>query len=304
VLAYQTGILTRSALAWFSRTGTELSKLGDQADYGDVSLSPDGRRAAVSVADPSNGTRALWLFDLARGIRERFTFDGDDFAPIWSGPDGRHIAFSSRRQGSIHLYEKPATGGGDEVLLEDSLGKFAADWSEDGRFIIYIAGGGIVMRSDLWVLSLAERKAAPFLETGMTESHGQFSPDGRWIAYRSGTLAESEVYVSPFPGPGETLRVSTQGGGWPRWRRDGKEIVYIAPDNTFVAVPVTATGSGLTFGASRALFKVRPRPFARLDAYPYDVSADGQRFLINTFVEEPTAAAITLVVNWPEGLKK
>jgi hypothetical protein len=113
-----------------------------------------------------------------------------------------------------------------------------------------------------------------------------------------------EVYVSPFPGPGEALRVSTNGGAWPRWRRDGREIYYIAPDNTFTAVPVTATGSGLTFGASRALFKVRPRPFARLDAYPYDVSADGGRFLINTFVEEATAGAITLVVNWPEGLKK
>jgi eukaryotic-like serine/threonine-protein kinase len=306
VLAYQTGILTRSDLAWFNREGTELSKLGDRADYGDVTLSPEGRRAAVSVADPSNGTRAIWLFDLARGIRERFTFgQGDDFAPIWSRLDGRHVAFSSRRQGSIHLYQKAATGGGsEEILLEDSLGKFAGDWSADGQFIAYVGGGGIIMRSDLWILPVADRKAYPFLQTPSVESHGQFSPNGRWIAYSSGTLAEMEVYISPFPGAGETLRVSTHGGGWPRWRRDGKEIFYIAPDNTFTAVVVNATRAGLALGASRPLFKVRPRPFARLDAYPYDVTADGQRFLVNTFVEEPTAAAITLVVNWPQGLKK
>jgi Tol biopolymer transport system component len=305
LLVYQTGVLTRSQLAWFGREGTGPSKIGDQADYGDLTLSPDGRRAAVSVADPSNGTRAIWLFDLARGIRERFTFVGDDFAPIWSRLDGRDIAFSSGRKGSIHLYQKAATGGGsEEILLEDSLGKFAGDWSADGKFVVYVGGGGIIARSDLWILRLADRKAYPFLQTPLIESHGQFSPNGRWIAYSSGTLRELEVYVSPFPGPGEALRVSTNGGAWPRWRRDGREIYYIAPDNTFTAVPVTATGSGLTFGASRALFKVRPRPFARLDAYPYDVSADGGRFLINTFVEEATAGAITLVVNWPEGLKK
>ena len=202
VLAYQTGILTRSELAWFNRAGTELSKLGDRADYGDVTLSPDGQRAAVSVADPSNGARALWLFDLARGIRERFTIGADDFAPVWSRLDGRHIAFSSRRQGSIHLYQKPATGGGsEEILLEDSLGKFAGDWSPDGKFIVYVGGGGIISRSDLWIVPLADRKAYPFLQTPMVESHGQFSPDGRWLAYISGTMGDFQVYVSPFPGP-------------------------------------------------------------------------------------------------------
>ena len=306
LLVYQSGVLTRSQLAWYDHEGKRGSALGDQADYGDVTLSPDGRRAAVSVADRSTGTRDLWLFDLARGIRERFTFDpGDEFAPIWSRRDGHRIAYAAARQGNIHLYQKPSSGpGAEEVLLEDGLGKFAADWSADGQFIVYIGGGGIIGRSDLWILPLADRKAYPFLQTKFVESQAQFAPNGRWLAYMSRSSGEPEVYISAFPGHGETMQVSTRGGGWPRWRRDGKEIFYLAPDDTFTAVAVNATGSGLVLGASRPLFKVRPRPFARLDAYPYDVSADGQRFLVNTFVEEPTAAAITLVVNWPGGLKK
>jgi Tol biopolymer transport system component len=310
LLAYQTGVLTRSQLAWFSREGAQLSKLGDQADYGDVTLSPDGRRAVVSVADPSTGTRDLWLFDLARGIRERFTFDpGDDFAPVWSRHDGGRIAFSSQRKGSIQIYQKALSGGSsDEVLFADSLGKFPADWSSDGKHIVYVGGGGIIGRSDLWILPVADRKAYAFLETPMVESQGQFSPDGRWLAYVSGPAGmgglQSQIYVAAFPVAGETKRVSLQGGGWPRWRRDGKEIFYLAPDNTMTAVTVSSEGTGLAFGPARPLFKVLPRPIVRLDAFPYDVDADGQRFLVNTFVEEPMAVPITLVVNWPGGLKK
>ena len=307
VLAYQTGQdMVRSELVWFDRSGKQIAVLGDRADYADVSLSPDNARAAVSPLDPERGTRDLWLYDVARGLRERFTSDpGEEFAPLWS-PDGSHLVFSARRKASVDLYQKASNGQGPEdALLEAGLGKFQASWSPDGRYLLYVAGGGAISRSDLWVLPLfGERKAIPFLETTFIETHGQFSPDGHWIAYTSNDSGRFEVYVTPFPEPGAKTRVSTTGGSWPRWRRDGKEIVYLASDNTLTAATVMGKASGFDVGAVRPLFAMHPRPQARLDAFPYDISSDGQRFLVNSLVEETTSTAVTLVVNWAAGLKK
>jgi eukaryotic-like serine/threonine-protein kinase len=306
VLVYQTGFMLRSQLAWFDRTGKELGKLGDTWDYADVSLSPDGTRAAVSVLDPAFGTRDLWIYDIARGHRERLTFDpGDDFAPQWSRPDFARIFFSSRRQGSIHLYEKSARGGAESerILFQDELGKFASHVSPDGRHLVYIGGGGIIARSDLWMLPLTgDRKAFPFLDTAFVESHGQFSPDGRWLAYSSNESGQFEVYIRPFPGPGETWQVSIAGGGWPRWGRAG-ELLYLTPDNKLIAVPVATNDGRIVIGAAQPLFTARPRPQSRLDAYQYALSPDAQRILVNTNVEEPAGSPITVMVNWPEMLK-
>lgn len=306
-LAYQAvSRAVRSQLVWFDRTGQQMAVLGDSADYADVSLSPDNARVAVSRLDPERGSYDLWLYDVARGLRERFTADpGDAFAPSWS-PDGSRLVFSARRKASVDLYQKASNGtGSEDVLLEAGLGKYQASSSPDGRFLLYVAGGGAIARSDLWVLPLSgDRKAFPFLETPFIETQGQFSPDGRWIAYASGEFGQLEVYVTPFPGPGARVRVSTAGGSWPRWRRDGKEIVYLAPDSTVVSATVNGQTATFKVGTVRPLFKARLRPFARLDAYPYDVSSDGQRFLVNTLVEETRLTAITLVVNWTSGLKK
>ena len=306
VLAYQTGSgVVRSQLVWHERGGKQTSVLGDQADYADVELSPDDQRVAVSVLDPAQGTRDLWLYDVKRGLRTRFTFDAaNEFEPIWS-PDGDRLTFS-RNKGSVDLYQKPSSGSGSEgALLEGGLGKFPADWSPDGRFILYVAGGAAIGRSDLLVLPLfGDRKPIPFLESSFVETRGQFSPDGRWIAYASNESGQLEIYVARFPEPGERRRVSTAGGLWPRWRRDGTELVYLASDNTLTAATVNGEGATFEVRAVRTLFAVRPRPMVTLGDYPYDVSADGQRFLVNTLVEETASAAITLVVNWTAGLKK
>jgi dipeptidyl aminopeptidase/acylaminoacyl peptidase len=306
LLAYQTGFQVRSQLAWFDRTGREIVKLGDLADYADVSLSPDGSRAAVSVLDPALGTRDVWIYDVVRKLRERFTFNpGDDFAPVWSRPDGARIFFSSRRQASIHLYQQPSRGGDEELLYEDALGKFASHVSPSGSHLVYIAGGGIIRRSDLWAVSLDKnRKAFPVLDSAFVESHAQVSPDGRWLAYMSAESDQFEVYVRPFPGPGDKTQVSPAGGGWPRWSRDGPEIVYLAPDNTLMSVPVSARGSVLIPGEARKLFRIQPRRGSRLDAYQYDLSPDSQRILVNMHVEEATSAPITLIVNWPATLRR
>ncbi|HET9265060.1 MAG TPA: protein kinase [Vicinamibacterales bacterium] len=306
LLAYQTGFQVRSQLAWFDRTGREIGKLGDLADYADVSLSPEGSRAAVSVLDPALGTRDVWIYDVVRKLRERFTFNpGDDFAPVWSRPDGARIFFSSRRQASIHLYQQPSRGGEEELLYEDALGKFASHVSPSGSHLVYIAGGGIIRRSDLWAVSLDKhRKAFPILDSAFVESHAQVSRDGRWLAYMADESDQFQVYVRPFPGPGDKTQVSPAGGGWPRWSHDGSEIVYLAPDNTLMSVPVSARGSVFIPGEARKLFRIQPRRGSRLDAYQYDLSPDSQRILVNMHVEEATSAPITLIVNWPATLRR
>jgi hypothetical protein len=152
-LVYQEGSVTRSQLTWFDQAGKELGRVGDPADYADAVLSPGASRVAVSIADPAAGTRDLWIFDLARdGARERITFDrADDLAPVWS-PDSSRIAYSSVRSNGIHLYERSASAGGPErLVVEDRFGKFAAHWSPDAKYLVYVAGGGIIQRSDLWI---------------------------------------------------------------------------------------------------------------------------------------------------------
>lgn len=224
-------------------------------------------------------------------------------------PGSNYAGRFALSQGSINLYQKPVSGmGTEEVFLADGLGKFAGDWARNGESIAYVGGGGIVARSDLWILSLTgARKQYAFLETPFVETQGQFSPDGRWLAYSSNEAAgtwQFEVYVRSFPDGGRKWRVSTEGGGWPRWGPEGKEIVYLARDNTLMAAQVTGNLSGFDVGAVRPLFAVRPRPMVRLDAFPYALSPDGQRVLVNTFVDDTTSTAITLAVNWQAGLKK
>jgi Tol biopolymer transport system component len=306
VLAYQTGTVVPSQLTWFSRAGTRISTVGEPADQTDVVISPDGGRAAVSVLDTSAGTRDVWVFDLARGLRERVTSNpADEYAPVWS-PSGDRLVFSAVRNGSVDIYQ--GTPGGSEQRLDTGaagLGKYASSWSPDGRQILYIGGGRVIARSDLLLLEMqGERKPRPFLESEFVETQARFSPDGRWVAYATNVTGRMEVYARPFSDAGIAQRVSDNGGRWPQWRRDGSELFYVAPDNTLMARAVDSKGPQLLIGATQPLFKPRFRPMVRLDSYNYDVSPDGQRFLVNALLEEPIMSApITLLTNWRASLK-
>ena len=306
-LAYQTGsagVGGQAALAqlvWFDRSGKQIGVLGDRARSGDLELAPDGRRVAVSLFDPVQRARDIWLFDIARGLRTRFTFDAaEEFGSVWS-PDGSRIVFNSRRKGHLDLYQKASSGAAaEEELLADDFDKSPVDWSPDGRFILF-AVTAPKTGSDLWILPLfGDRKPLPFLQTPFNESPGQFSPDGRWIAYSSSESGRYEVYVTPFPGPGGKWQVSTAGGDWLRWRRDGKEIFYVAPGGRLMAAAVNGGASAFEVGDVRPLFDPRG---AAPNQWMYDISPDGQRFLVNTLAEEAGSAPITLVVNWPALLK-
>jgi Tol biopolymer transport system component len=308
VLAYQAAVRTDSQPVVFDRTGRQLVALAAPGGYGDVALSPDGLRLAVSVTDPARSTSDLWLYDLDGGRGQRVTFDpGDEFAPVWS-PDGARLLFSSLTKSLVNLYIKDVMAGGNQAPIEVDnlgLGRFAADWSRDGRYIMYIGGGRAISRSDLWVAPVAApREARALLDSPFVETHGRFAPDGRWFAYASNETGQLEVYVDRFPDRGAKRMVSTQGGRWPRWARDGAELFYISPDNQLIAVAIEPARDRLDIGVPRPLFVIRPRPPVRLDAYPYDVSPDGRRFVVNTLTDDTMSTAITVVLNWTAGLPK
>jgi Tol biopolymer transport system component len=300
VLVYQTGIgAAGSQLVWFDRTGKEISALGDTAPYSDLELSPDGKRVSVSI---QTNLRDIWVYDVARGLRTRFTFGlADIAASIWS-PDANRVVFNSRRKGHYDLYQKASSGAStEEVLLEDNLDKYPTGWSPDGRFILY-RSTGTATGDDIFVLPLfGDRKPVPFIQTTSNENFGQFSPDGRWVIYASDESGRKEVYVAPFPGPGGKWQISTEGGDYPRWRHDGTEIFYLTSDNNLMAAAVNGKGGSFEVGEVKPLFQRHAITGAR---YTYAVSADGQRFLVNTRPGVDASASFTVVLNWTAGLKK
>ena len=303
ILAYQTGAAeSGSQLTWFDRSGKQTGMLGDLANYASLHLSPDGKRAAVSIAG-RNGD--IWIYEVARGLRTRLTFDPEAQHDVIWAPDGNRLVFNSTRKGRLDLYQKAADGSGsEELLVESDVDKYPNSWSRDGRFVLYSTAFDVPKtKTDLWVLPLSgDRKPFPFLQTEFNESRGHFSPDGSWIAYQSDESGRDEVYVASFPGPGGKRQISTAGGTFPRWRSDGKEIFYLAPDNKLMAAEVKGQGVNLEVGAARVLFDVRPgNPTS---GYQYDFNSDGQRFLVNTSMDQKVSSPITVVINWTAGLKK
>jgi len=289
-------------LIWVDRSGKNLGEIPEAGAYVGPRISPDGKRLTFTLT--SSGYD-VWSYDIARGVKTRLTFGSASAQAnqnaAWS-PDGRRIAYSSVREGKFGLYQKPSDGsGGEEVLLEGiPQSRYLSDWSPDGKVLAYQGTHQGILSS--WMLPLSgEHKPYPFLPSQFTQIQASFSPDGKWIAYCSNESGELKVYVVPFPGPGGKWQVSPGGGCAPRWRRDGKEIFYLSPDNKMMAAEVKASGSSFEIGTVQPLFETRP--FRTVINGSYDVSADGQRFVIAYEAGQPTAA-ITLVVNWTADLKK
>jgi Tol biopolymer transport system component len=239
--------------------------------------------------------------DLVRGVPLRFTFNAapeDD--PAWSS-DGKSIFFQSNRDGFVGLYQKAASGAGNEQLLARSDGiDNGMDCSADGRFIFFDKSE--VSGSDIWVLPLfGERKPYPVLQSDFSQFQGHFSPDGRWFAYVSNESGRNEIYVQGFPPAGGKWQVSTNSGAQPRWSRDGKQLFYMAADRRLMSVTVNP-GSSFQMGSPAALFQTRV--FSYNSPNRYAVSNDGQRFLVNSSVEEINNTPITVVLNWTTALKK
>jgi Tol biopolymer transport system component len=292
-------------LVWLDRAGREIGSLGTPGNQANPRLSPDGKRIALDIVDDQTGNMDIWVYNASGGVATRLTSDpAIDSGPVWS-PDGNRIAFMSLRRGHPDIYERDSGGAGsDNLVLQDERAKYTTDWSPDGRFILYRV---IDAKSniEIWAVPVAgDRKAIPFLKSAFGFGHGQFSTDGRWVAYDSNESGRWEIYVAPFPGPGGNWKVSSGGGTEPRWRRDGKELYYLASDGELMAVEVKG-GSTFEAGVATPLFKTRRRvPVSSSDLFSYDVAADGQRFLVSTDVGETTASPLTVVLNWTSDLKK
>jgi eukaryotic-like serine/threonine-protein kinase len=306
VLVYRTAE-SDSQLAWFDRQGTMSSRVSEPGGFRAAALSADGTRAVASRTNPQDTSKAdLWLFDLSRaGGATRLTL-GTGIAeyPIWSR-DGKRIVFTF---GNNVLRQKLASGEGDEQELVRSISAGvvqATDWSPDGRFLLYTIAASMATTLDLWVLSGQDPKPVPFVRTQFAEHQGRFSPTGRWVAYVSDESGRSEVYVRGFTedfssgsaSTGGRVLVSRGGGTAPRWRGDGRELFYLAPDGKMMAVEVIAQQE-FTGGTPTPLFQTPP------GAIVGDVTADGKRFLLVTPVGPSASVPFTVVLNWTAALKK
>jgi Tol biopolymer transport system component len=304
VLAFHSGTAGKTQFTWFDRSGKPLGVAGLPGDQGDLQLSPDDTRVAFQQVDAQTGAVNIWIMELAHSTISRFTFDQTtDFAPIWS-PDGSRIVFASLREGPPNLYQKVSNrAGNEEALLKSFVPKLPTDWSLDDRFIVY----GVIdpkTRWDLWVLPLTgDRQPFPFLRTDFDERQGSFSPNGRWLAYMSNESGRNEVYVRPFPPGAGKWQVSTAGGDQPRWRRDGKELFYLAADRKLMAVEVKTDAPTFESGVPEVLFQTRVGGKDSPGNY-YAVTADARRFLLNSLVAEAAHSPITVVLNWAAALNK
>ena len=285
-----------SRLVWVNRSGGEQPLSAPPRAYILPKLSPDDRRVAVVVAEQEP---QIWLYDLPRETLSRFTFEGDaNNGPVWT-PDGKRITFNSNKEGPKNIFWQLADGsGGLERLTTSKYIHVPGSWSPDGQLLAF-AEVNTTTGFDIWVLRLGDRKAQLFLQTPFNEQAPQFSPDGRWLAYYSNESGRSEVYVQAYPGPGGKWQISTEGGKEPLWNRKGRELFYRS-GSKMMAVEITTQP---TFSAStpKMLFEALYQS-ANQSSPNYDVSSDGQRFLMLKPIEQ--AAQINVVLNWFEELNQ
>jgi hypothetical protein len=269
-------------LRWANRQGELIGELGEAAGYWSLRLSPDGRRAAANFGDEK-----IWFLDGgSRRVPLSRSGPGQDLYPVWS-PDGRELVFGRVAGGPVTSVRKAVGGDGPEQVLKISRG-YVTDWSADGASLLVQADRSAESRrGDILMYDLAANVETPWLASAAAEGQARFSPDGRWIAYASDVSGRFEVLIGARAGGSTPLPVSASGGRFPIWRRDGRELFYLGPNDEVMAVSVSAGPAGLTLGEPARLFRMPLNAISGIEAAPYDVSPDGQRFLLN--VPEPPA---------------
>jgi Tol biopolymer transport system component len=287
----------------YDRTGREIGRIGPPASYFEPMFSPDGRFLVVSRGVKERAfLTETWLADLGRGTTTRLPLESgvNSATALWS-PDGRTVAFASFPSGDVFVRdvrssEKP------RLLVRFPAFSPLDDWSRDGRYILYEAIDWKTFRFDIGVRDLQMGTNRPLIATNANESDAALSPNGRWIAYLSDESGAEEVYVQSFPAGNERQQVSVGGGAQPRWRGDGKELFYISPDRKVMSLDIR-TGEHLEPGPPRPLFQTRILPLVEARNH-YDVTRDGQRFVVNSRRPEDATLPITVVVGWAPEPKK
>jgi Tol biopolymer transport system component len=303
VLVYQgVGQPTRQ-MVWMDRSGKQLALAGEPGMWGPPRISPDGNRAIVARTGTDGTTAHLWLLDSSGAAQQMTDGPMHEGSPIWS-PDGSRIAHFGKQGDAYDIFVRPAqVGSKAELLLKSADQKFPTDWSHDSKYITYsLEGAGT--RLDLWGISMSDRRAAPILDTVYAEAFATVSPDGKWLAYQSDQSGRNEVLVQAFDGLNNGTKrrwTVSNGGGLPRWRSDSGELFYMTPDGRIMSVSIhPGNDGGIEAGQPQMLFQTRPFPKSW---NLYDVTPDGQRFLLNIPLEWTSAAPITVVTNWTEKLK-
>ena len=300
-LAYVPGTVQPGhTLVWVDRNGLASPLTEERRRFEHPRLSPDGKRLAITILDEKSSH--IWIYDLERGGFTRLSEPGAG-TPIWT-PDGQRVVYLKRTNTSEIVWQ--AADGSDGAGILTALASGDAEpssWSPDGRLLSFTdmdPHNGY----DLWLLSVEDAPdARPFLRTPARELGGVFSPDGQWIAYESNESGRHEIYVRPFPGPGGKWQVSTEGGVQPVWARDGKEIFFRSGDR-MMAVDVE-TKPSLRFSKPKVLFEGRYAGAAGWWGYAnYDVTPDGQRFVMIGNEEESVPARIRVILNWAEELRE
>jgi Tol biopolymer transport system component len=300
-LAYIPGTARPAALTWLDRKGNRLGTVGDPGEYYSPALSPDGRTLAVGRRDPATQTRDIWLIDLVRGTQSPFTFDpADDMNPTWS-PDGTQIVFSSTQRGQRDIYEKAAGGIGEERLVLDlAVEKNVEYWSPVAKLLLFnvLPDNGT---RQVWALPIeGEGKPHAVLSGPADISSSPLSPDGKFIAYQTSESRRYDIFIQNFPPAADRWPISTAGGMYPQWRRDGKELFYIA-GSRLMAVDIRVDGSRLDPGIPHVLIEA---PFMTVGRNQFVPSLDGQRFLAVLQAQQTSGLSMTVELNWMSRLKQ
>ena len=305
ILVYANGSMSEARLLWFDRSGKQLAETAGVDLYGFPRISPDGRKLVVSKLSAASSS-GIWIFDLNHNTSSRLTFfAGKDAMPVWS-PDDKFIAFASNQGANRHIYQQAANGSGTATPLVAAQGdEILPSWSSDGRYLVFQSHSSQGNSPwEIWAAPLfGDRKTFPVAQNPhFLQGDAALSPDGKWLAYDTDETGRLEVYLMPFLHGGGKWQLSTSGGGCSRWRADGKELFYMSLDNKLMSVEISEQASSVVIGKVQPLFQANPVP--RAPECMYDVTPDGQKFVVVTLALEPGSQPLTLTLNWPALLKK
>lgn len=293
-----------SRLVWLDRSGAEVGGVGQPGYLRSPRISPDGSRIAYMRFDPRTNDGDMWLYDLRRNSDARLTYQPMWYAPVVWSPKGDQLAYTGNRKGSWSIFVRDL--GSDKERELPKPGETASysrptSWSPDGQYIAY-QNSDPKRAWDMWIVPTDGGKPFPFVATEFSETDGEFSPDGKWLAYVSDEGGAPDVYIRSFPGAGAKVRISNSGGGRPKWRQDGKELLYVDRDDNVMSVDLS--GGPERASAPRKLFRLTNLVGDVLASTALDFSTDGNRFLVQESVKSDYIPRVEVIVNWPEELKK